>query len=143
MPPKIDIAGFTPSYGTDGHTVYRALEGDLGSECLYVDARTGSAKVSRLYKVGPLKDFFPAPAEDTEKAPEFFVVGDQDRTEMMVTSLAFDMLEKQSVVSVEDLPKEVLVEGKDGSLRLTDDLVVLSTHRYQDAVLDALILAVS
>ena len=108
-----------------------------------MDARTGSIKIPRLYKVGSLNDFFPAPAEDTEKAPEFFVVGDQGRTVMMVTSLAFDMLEKQSVVSVEDLPEEVLVEGKDGSLRLTDDLVVLSNRRYQDAVLDALVLAVS
>ncbi|PDP89266.1 hypothetical protein CQJ94_02385 [Glycomyces fuscus] len=57
---------------------------------------------------------------------------------MLVTYLAANMLEERGDVSIDDFDEDVLSREEDGSLRLTDDLVVLSSLHARNLILETL-----
>lgn len=134
-PPQIAIAGGCVSAV---HPVARALSGELASDYLYVDDRTGSIDTPRLYELESMSGRFPAPSSDREQAPDTLVVGGQERIDMLVTYLAANMLEVQGSVSMEDFHKDVLVREEGGPMRLTDDPAVLSSLHARNLILETL-----
>ncbi|OOC55554.1 MULTISPECIES: hypothetical protein [Nocardiopsis] len=137
-PPQISVVGHGPSYGAEVHPVARALNGDLGSDYLYVNSGNGKVHNPDLFDLESMNMRFPEPAGDQERAPAAILVGSPDRVEMMVTYLAADMLEEQGIVSVEEFHEDLLVREDDGSVRLTDDPAVLSSRNVRNLLLEAL-----
>jgi outer membrane protein assembly factor BamB len=133
-PSQIDIV----SYGSHAHPVARALSGELGSDYLYVDDRAGSIVTPRLYELESMSGRFPDPSDAQEQAPGTLVIGSQERIDMLATYLAANMLEERGDISIDDFDEGVLSREEDGSMRLTDDLVVLSSLHARNLILETL-----